>query len=126
MVANLSVDRGTTPHNITLNADEVESLGQGCHSLTVAASNKVTTRTVSADLELCVLEPVEGLQASVITDEDLCSDSTDLVIGVSLGRGDPVELLFTLTGAEDTLSETRDMVNHSVQHYTFSSPLEGT
>ncbi|XP_047436040.1 polycystic kidney disease protein 1-like 2 isoform X3 [Mugil cephalus] len=125
LVANSSVDRGITPHNITLNAREVEKLGQGCRNLTVAASNKVTSRTVSTDLELCLLEPVDGLQASMITKEDVCPDSTDLVIGVSLEKGDPAELLFTLTGAEDTLSETRDMLNHSLQHYTFSSPIEG-
>ena len=104
----------------------LERLGLGCHNLTLTAANRVTAHTVSADLELCLLEPVEGLQASVVAEEDGCPDSADLTIGVSLERGAPVELLFTLTGARDNVSETRDMLNGSSQAYTFSSPLEGT
>ncbi|XP_070762062.1 polycystin-1-like protein 2 [Enoplosus armatus] len=125
LLATLSVDRGITPHNITLNVSVAEKLGHGCHNLTLTASNGVTARTVSTDLELCLLEPIEGLQASVIAEDDECPDSTDLVIGVSLERGAPVELLFTLTGARDAISESRDMLNGSLQAYTFSSPLEG-
>uniref|UniRef100_A0A8C9XN42 Polycystic kidney disease 1 like 2a n=1 Tax=Sander lucioperca TaxID=283035 RepID=A0A8C9XN42_SANLU len=126
LVANSSVERGITPHNITLSASVVEKLGHGCHNLTVTASNRVTAHAVSTDLELCLLEPIEGLQASVIAEEDTCPDSTDLIIGVSLEKGAPVELLFNLTGARDTLSETRHVLNGSLQAYTFSSPLEGT
>lgn len=126
LVANSSVDRGITPHNITLNSRVAEKLGHGCHNLTLAASNRVTARTVSIDLELCLLEPVEGLQASVMSEEGKCPDSTDIIIGVFLERGAPVQLLFNLTGARETLSETRDMLNGSLQAYTFSSPFEGT
>ncbi|KAM9366988.1 polycystin-1-like protein 2 [Symphorus nematophorus] len=125
LLANLSVDTGITPHNLTLSAVVVEKLGHGCHNLTLTASNRVTAHTVSTGLELCLLVAVEGLQASVITEGDECPDSTDLIVGVSLERGAPVELLFTLTGAKDSLSETRDMLNGSLQTYTFSSPLEG-
>ncbi|XP_076743594.1 polycystin-1-like protein 2 [Maylandia zebra] len=126
LVANQSVGSGKMPHNITLNASMVEKLGHGCHNFTLAASNRVTTRTVSAHLELCLLHPVEGLQASVIAEEDVCPDSADLIINISLERGAPVELLFTLTGAEDTLSESRDMLADGLQTYTFSSPLKGS
>ncbi|XP_039983123.1 polycystic kidney disease protein 1-like 2 [Xiphias gladius] len=125
LVANSSVDRGITPHNITLNSRVAEKLGHGCHNLTLAASNRVTARTVTIDLELCLLEPVEGLQASVMSEEGKCPDSTDIIIGVFLERGAPVQLLFNLTGARETLSETRDMLNGSLQAYTFSSPFEG-
>lgn len=104
----------------------LEKLGHGCHNLTLTASNRVTSQPVSTGLELCLLEPVEGLQASVTAEGDDCPDSTDLVIGVSLERGAPVELFFTLTGATDAISEPRDMLNGSFQAYTFSSPLEGT
>ncbi|XP_054473206.1 polycystic kidney disease protein 1-like 2 [Anoplopoma fimbria] len=125
VVANVSVENGIEPHNITLSESVVEKLGHGCHNLNLAASNRVTAHTVSTDLKLCLLEPIEGLQASVIAEEDVCPDSNDLIIGVSLERGAPVELLFTLTGASDTLSENKDMLNGSLQAFTFSSPLEG-
>lgn len=126
MVANLTVDRGITTHNMTLSTSVTERLGHGCHNLTLTASNKVTVQTVSSQMELCLLEPVEGLQASVTAGEDECPDSMDLTFNVSLERGEPVELLFTLTGARDNISETRDMRNSSLQAFTFSSPLEGT
>lgn len=80
---------------------------------------------MSTGLELCALEPVEGLQASIITDGDDCPDSSDLIISVSLEKGAPVELLFSLTGAKDNLSETRNMFNSTSKIYTFTSPLEG-
>ncbi|KAM8893485.1 polycystin-1-like protein 2 [Spinachia spinachia] len=125
VVANLSVENGITPHNVTLSESMVEKLGHGCHNLTLAASNKVTAQVASVYLKLCLLQAIEGLQATVIAEEDVCPDSTDLIIGVSLERGAPVELLFTLTGAHDTISEARDMLNGSLQSFTFSSPLEG-
>jgi len=125
-IANSSVEMGITPHNITMSVSVVQKLGHGCHNLTVAASNGVTTRMVSTDLVLCLLEPVNGLQASVIAEADMCPDSTDLIIGVTLEQGAPVELLFNLTGAEDTLTESRSMLNDSLQTFTFSNPLEGT
>ena len=126
LVAKSSVDRGITPHNITLSASAVEQVELGCYNLTLTASNRVTTHTVSTKLELCLLEPVEGLQASVQTEEGECPDSADLIISVSLERGAPVQLLFSLTGVNDTLSEIRDMLTGSLQAYTFSSPIEGT
>ncbi|XP_053175168.1 polycystic kidney disease protein 1-like 2 [Scomber japonicus] len=125
LVAKSSVDRGITPHNITLNASAVEQLGHGCYNLTLTASNRVTAHTVSTELELCLQEPVEGLEASLQAEDGECPDSADLIIHVSLEQGAPVQLLFTLTGASDTLSETRNMLNDSLQFYTFASPIEG-
>ncbi|KAM3877020.1 polycystin-1-like protein 2 [Diretmus argenteus] len=125
LVANSSVDRGITPHNITVSAMVMEQLGHGCHNLTLHASNGVTTHGVSTELQVCLLEPIEGLQASVIAEEGECPDSPDLILGVSLERGAPVQLLFSLAGDNDTLSETRDMLNDSFQAYNFSKPIEG-
>uniref|UniRef100_A0A3B3B6G3 Polycystic kidney disease 1 like 2a n=1 Tax=Oryzias melastigma TaxID=30732 RepID=A0A3B3B6G3_ORYME len=126
VIANLSVDNGIAPTNVTLNASVVQSLGQGCHNLSVAASNRVTSRTAPSGLVLCLLEPVEGLQASLITGAGVCPDSSDLIISVSLEQGTPVELLFNFSGAADTLSEMRHMLNKSGQMYTFSNPLEAS
>uniref|UniRef100_A0A8C7X7D8 Polycystic kidney disease 1 like 2a n=1 Tax=Oryzias sinensis TaxID=183150 RepID=A0A8C7X7D8_9TELE len=125
VIANLSVDNGIAPTNATLNASVVQRLGQGCHNLSVTASNRVSSRTASSGLVLCLLEPVEGLQASLITEEELCPDSTDLIISVSLEQGTPVELSFNFSGTADTLTEMRHMFNKSGQMYTFSNPLEG-
>ncbi|KAK2920185.1 polycystin-1-like protein 2 isoform X2 [Channa argus] len=124
LVTNASVDRGNTPHNITLSESVLEKLGHGCHNLTLTASNMVTAHAVFADLRLCLLDPVEGLQASLISKHGECPESTDLIIGISLKKGAPVQLLFNLTGMKDSLSESRDMINGSSQTYTFSSPLE--
>lgn len=125
LLANSSTERGTTPHNITLGVNVMEKLGPGCNNLTLTASNRITGHSVSTSLELCLLKPVEGLQASIVTDGDDCPDSMDLIISVLLEKGAPVELLFSFSGATDTLSETRHMFNSSSGIYTFSSPLEG-
>ncbi|XP_061738629.1 polycystin-1-like protein 2 isoform X1 [Nerophis ophidion] len=124
LLANSSADQGITAHNITLNANTVEKLGPGCNNLTLTASNNVTTQTVSTEFQLCLLETVEGLQASVIAEDGQCPDSTDLNISVSLERGAPVRLLFTLTAGNDSHSETREMLNGSSQTYTFGSPVK--
>ncbi|XP_058485671.1 polycystin-1-like protein 2 [Solea solea] len=125
LVAKSSVDAGIKPHNITLSSAAVEKLGSGCHNLTLAASNSVTARTVSTDLQLCLLQPVENLQASVVSEEGKCPDSADMVIDVSLELGTPVQLLFNLTGAMETQSLSRDLLDGSSQVYTFSNPIEG-
>lgn len=126
MVVNSSADRGLTLHNLTLDVSVIAQLGPGCHNLTLSATNRVSAHPVSSGLELCLLEPVEGLQAWVEwAEEGDCPDLTDMVISVSLERGVQIKLLFTLTARGDTLSENRDMFNSSVQTFTFSSPLEG-
>ncbi|KAM9408292.1 LOW QUALITY PROTEIN: polycystin-1-like protein 2 [Pholidichthys leucotaenia] len=125
LVANLSVDRGIMPSNITLNASMAQKLGPGCHNLTLAASNRLTVHPVSTHLELCFLEPVESLQATAIAEEDTCPGSSDLNLAVSMARGAPVELLFTLSGDKDTRSETRDKLSDDLETFTFSNPLEG-
>ncbi|CAM9287594.1 unnamed protein product [Lampetra planeri] len=112
--------------NLLTSSSLSQLLRRGCNNLTLAASNMVTARTVSAELQLCLLEPVDGLQASVAADDRECPDSHELVIGVSLERGAPAQLLFSLTGANDTLSDTREIVNGSQQLFTFSSPIEGS
>ncbi|XP_034046435.1 polycystic kidney disease protein 1-like 2 [Thalassophryne amazonica] len=125
LIGNGSADRGMASYNITVMKSAVERLGNGCSDLTLTASNEVTSHRVSSELRLCLQEPVEGLQASVIAQEDECPDSTDLIISVSLEHGTPVQLIFSFSGLNDTLSETREMPNGSLQTYTFSSPVRG-
>uniref|UniRef100_A0A3B4YES0 Polycystic kidney disease protein 1-like 2 n=1 Tax=Seriola lalandi dorsalis TaxID=1841481 RepID=A0A3B4YES0_SERLL len=75
-------------------------------------------------MQVCVLEKVAGLKASVLTERDGCLDSSDTTVGVSLERGAPVLLLFYLTGDNSNLFyETREMnagkgifhIRHTVQ-----------
>ncbi|KAK7913117.1 hypothetical protein WMY93_013328 [Mugilogobius chulae] len=121
LLTNSSVDSGSAPYNITIDISSVEQLGQGCHNLTISASNKISATTVFTNLELCLLQPIEGLQAFVKAEEGMCPDTYELIINVSLEQGAPVRLLFTLTGAQDTISESRTC---SMEVYKpFPSPL---
>ncbi|XP_024275138.1 polycystic kidney disease protein 1-like 2 [Oncorhynchus tshawytscha] len=124
LVANSSAVRGIVPHNITMGPEVEQQLGSGCHQLTLHASNGVSVLGVSTELQVCLLEPVEGLQGSVMAEEGECPDS-DLYVSVSLDRGSPVKLLFQVSGANDSISETRDMQNRSMQVYNISTTIQG-
>ncbi|KAJ3593029.1 hypothetical protein NHX12_005367 [Muraenolepis orangiensis] len=125
-VANFSAVHGATGHNITVSAEMMEQLEPGCHAVTLHASNGVTPSGVSTELRLCVVEPVDGLNASVVVEEGTCPpDFSDLVLRVSLERGGPVKLLFSLIGDPDNHSDTREMKNASSQDYSFSEPVKG-
>uniref|UniRef100_A0A6Q2XFJ3 Polycystic kidney disease 1 like 2a n=1 Tax=Esox lucius TaxID=8010 RepID=A0A6Q2XFJ3_ESOLU len=122
LVASSSVNRGIIPHNITVGPDVELQLGSGCHQLTLHASNGVSVLGMSTELQVCLLEPVEGLLASLTAE---CSKA-DLYISVSLERGAPVQLLFQVSGTNDSLSETRDMQTTSMQIYNISNSIQGT
>ncbi|XP_060740105.1 polycystin-1-like protein 2 [Tachysurus vachellii] len=108
--------RGIVPHNITITQETLQLLGLGCHQLSLLASNGVTAPDVSVPLELCLVEPVDGLKASVAPEQDLCSDSA-LYVNVSLDHGAPVELLFLVTADNDSFSEIHRMLNGSLQMF---------
>uniref|UniRef100_A0A8C7UXI6 Polycystic kidney disease 1 like 2a n=1 Tax=Oncorhynchus mykiss TaxID=8022 RepID=A0A8C7UXI6_ONCMY len=124
LVANSSAVRGIVPHNITVGPEVEQQLGSGCHQLTLHASNGVSVLGVSTELQVCLLEPVEGLLGSVMAEEGECPDS-NLYVSVSLDRGSPVKLLFQVSGANDSISETRDMQNRSMQVYNISTTIQG-
>uniref|UniRef100_A0AAQ6AF67 Polycystic kidney disease 1 like 2a n=1 Tax=Amphiprion ocellaris TaxID=80972 RepID=A0AAQ6AF67_AMPOC len=125
LLSGLSVVRGKVPQNITVTPGMMQHLGPGCHRLTLYASNMVTFPHVSRDLQVCILEKVARLHASILTERDDCSDSPDITLGVSLERGTPVLLLFSLTGDNSSFSETREMntrkgiflIEHPIQVY---------
>ncbi|XP_014030757.1 polycystic kidney disease protein 1-like 2 [Salmo salar] len=124
LVANSLAVRGIVPHNITVGPEVEQQLGSGCHQLTLHASNGVSVLGVSTELQVCLLEPVEGLLGSVMAEEGECPDS-DLYVRVSLDRGAPVQLLFQVSGANGSISETRDMQNRSTQVYNISTTIQG-
>ncbi|KAG7283715.1 hypothetical protein CRUP_034339 [Coryphaenoides rupestris] len=123
VVANVSAAQGAMGHNITVSTEMTEQLGPGCHDVTVHATNRVTPAGVSTELRLCLLELVDNLKASVVAEEGSCPpDSLPLAFRVSLERGGPAMLLFSLIGDRDNRSETRDMLNGSLQEYHFTDP----
>ena len=116
---------GIYPHNITLGPEAVQRLGLGCHQLTLLASNNVTAADPSAALEVCVLELVQGLQASVSSQAGLCPES-DLQITVSLDHGAPVQLLFQISDSDNkTAQDTREMDSGSLQVFNISTSVQG-
>ncbi|KAI5608598.1 polycystic kidney disease protein 1-like 2, partial [Silurus asotus] len=116
--------KGIIPHYITVPQEALQRLGSGCHQLTLLASNAVTAPDVSATLELCLVEPVDGLHVFVAPEQDLCSDSA-IYVNVSLDYGAPVELLFLVSGDNNSFSETNQMLNGSLQMFRVSSKFEG-
>ncbi|KAM3607032.1 uncharacterized protein V6R79_000867 [Siganus canaliculatus] len=124
-LASLSVVRGNVPQNITVTAEMVERLEPGCHQLTLSASNKVTLPEVSAHLQMCVREEVAGLRASVLTESIDCRDSPGFTVAVSLQRGAPVTLLFSLSGGNSSVSETRKM-NTRREIFHIQHPVKGS
>ncbi|KAM8855042.1 polycystin-1-like protein 2 [Spinachia spinachia] len=105
----LSVFKGNVPRNITLTSEMMKQFGPGCHRLTMYASNMVTYPEVSTELQMCVLEKVGGLQASLLTRGVDHGYSPGATVGVSLKRGAPVLLLFSLTGDNSSYSGVREM-----------------
>ena len=75
-------------------------------------------------LQVCVLEDVAGLQASVLAVRGDCLDSPDITVGVSLERGTPALLLFSLTGDSSSFSETREM-NTRKEIFHIEHPIQG-
>uniref|UniRef100_A0A3P8P2Q7 Polycystic kidney disease 1 like 2a n=1 Tax=Astatotilapia calliptera TaxID=8154 RepID=A0A3P8P2Q7_ASTCA len=123
-LSGLSVVRGTEPQNVTVTSEIVTQLGSGCHHLTLYASNTVTFLEVSKDLQVCVLEKIVGLQASVLTAGDECLDSPFIIFDVSLVRGEPVMLLFSLSGNNGLFTETRQM-NTRKEMFETENPIQG-
>ncbi|XP_029385709.1 polycystic kidney disease protein 1-like 2 isoform X2 [Echeneis naucrates] len=121
VLSGLSVVRGNVPHNITVTPDVVRQLGPGCHQLIINASNNVTFPDVSTDLQLCVFEEVAGLQVSVLAERE---DQAEMTVAVSLERGWPVVLIFSLTG-DDSVYESREM-NLRKGTFHLKKPARGT
>ncbi|XP_041917756.1 polycystic kidney disease protein 1-like 2 isoform X1 [Alosa sapidissima] len=125
LLASSSAAVGIVPHNITLGPEEVQSLGPGCHRLTLLASNNVTAADPSTALEVCVLDPVQGLQASVSTQARPCPEAY-LHITVSLDYGAPAQLLFQISDSDNnTVQETREVDSGSLQVFNISTTVQG-
>ncbi|XP_016102995.1 polycystic kidney disease protein 1-like 2 [Sinocyclocheilus grahami] len=113
-LASISAIRGIVPHNITISPEVQQQLGPGCQQFTVVALNGVTAVDRSAVLELCLVEPVEGLIADMEFEHEQCPVHA-LYVNVSLARGAPVQLHFLVSGANHTFSEMHEMLHGSPQ-----------
>lgn len=74
--------------------------------------------------QVCVLEELAGLRASLLKETDDCSGSAGITLEVSLDRGEPVLLLISLTGENGTFSETREMSTRR-DIFQISHPIQG-
>ncbi|TRY93276.1 hypothetical protein DNTS_021652, partial [Danionella cerebrum] len=108
VLASVSATSATEPHNISVSPDAQQQLGPGCHRLTLKALNGVTRIDIFSFLELCLLEPVEGLAALMELQDDSCLIS-NISVNVSLAHGAPVKLRFLVTGESQFFSETQEL-----------------
>ncbi|XP_067314223.1 polycystin-1-like protein 2 isoform X2 [Pseudorasbora parva] len=123
-LVSASAMRGIVPHNITVSAEVQQQLGPGCHQLTVVALNGVTAIDGSTVLELCLVEPVEGLIADVELEHEQCPVRA-LSVNVTLDQGAPVQLHFLVSGANHTFSEMHEMLHGGPQVFHISNTIQG-
>ncbi|KAM9710551.1 polycystin-1-like protein 2 [Menidia menidia] len=122
LLAGMSVVRGSISQNITVTPKMVQKLGPGCHKLTLHASNMVTFPEVSRDLQVCIVEEISGLRAAVVRESCVRPHGA---LGVSLTRGAPVQLFFSLTGDHGSFSETKRM-NSKRRVFHIRHPIRGS
>lgn len=67
---------------------------------------------------------MDGLQVFLAPEQDICSDSA-LYVNVSLDHGAPVDVLFLVSGDNNSFSEDQQMLNGSLQMFRVSSKIEG-
>uniref|UniRef100_A0A8C1S7V7 Polycystic kidney disease 1 like 2a n=1 Tax=Cyprinus carpio TaxID=7962 RepID=A0A8C1S7V7_CYPCA len=123
-LASVSAIRGIVPHNITISPEVQQQLGPGCQQLTVVALNGVTAVDRSTVLQLCLVEPVEGLIVDIEFEHEQCPVHA-LYVNVSLARGAPVQLHFLVSGANHTFSEMHEMLHGNPQVFVISNTIQG-
>ncbi|XP_067257323.1 polycystin-1-like protein 2 [Chanodichthys erythropterus] len=123
-LVSASAIRGIVPHNITVSPEVQQQLGPGCHQLTLVALNAVTAVDGSTVLELCLVEPVDGLIADVELEHEQCPVHA-LSVNVTLALGAPVQLHFLVSGANHTFSEMHEMLHGGPQVFLISNTIQG-
>lgn len=61
---------------------------------------------------MCVLEKIARLQASVLAYNDASEESPSITVGVSIERGVPAHLVFTLLQYNSSFTETREITSN--------------
>ncbi|XP_028812925.1 polycystic kidney disease protein 1-like 2 [Denticeps clupeoides] len=123
VLATGSTLEGVAAQNITLGLETMQLFSQGYHQFTILASNGVTTADVSLVLNVFLMEPVGGLEAFFVSQQDHCP--SDLHIIVSLEHGAPAQLLFYVSGTNNSFSETKMMTEDHVKVFNISPKIQG-
>ncbi|XP_041077005.1 polycystic kidney disease protein 1-like 2 [Polyodon spathula] len=124
LLAKSTALRGIMPHNLTIDTTTQQHMGPGSHPLTILASNNVTAPNVTVELEVLFVEPVQGLQAT-LTSRDEIVLGNDLQVSVSISHGAPVELVFQFVGLSN-YTRKRELKDNQTKEFSFRTNFEGT
>ncbi|XP_055086672.1 polycystic kidney disease protein 1-like 2 [Periophthalmus magnuspinnatus] len=117
--ANLTVHgtwlRANHSANLTLPEEALQRLGPGCHSLRVHALNRETREEESPEIQVCVLQPLAQLQASVLGSQ---LQDSPLSLNISVDRGNPAQIWVYIQTLNQSHLETR-VLTRTNQVYSF-------
>ncbi|NWR19530.1 PK1L2 protein, partial [Emberiza fucata] len=119
-----SAKEGFAPHNLTLSRASQELIGPGMHQLEIRASRSTTASQISATVAVHFIEPVSGIQAAVAS--RTLQLGQDLEVNVSVSHGAPEELMFEVTGSNQSQWHKADGPRGEPRAYGVPVPWEGT
>lgn len=119
-----SAKEGVVPHNLTLSRASQELIGPGMHQLEIRASRSTTASQISATVAVHLIEPVSGIQAAVAS--HTLQLGQDLEVNVSVSHGAPEELMFEVTGSNQSQWHKADGPRGEPRAYGVPVPGEGT
>ncbi|KAM7010857.1 polycystin-1-like protein 2 [Passerculus sandwichensis] len=119
-----SAKEGFVPHNLTLSRASQELIGPGMHQLEIRASRSTMASQISATIAVHLIEPVSGIQAAVAS--HTLQLGQDLEVNVSVSHGAPEELMFEVTGSNQSQWHKADGPRGEPRAYGVPVPWEGT
>ena len=75
-------------------------------------------------LQVCILEKLARLQATLLKERDDCLESPYIAFSISLDQGTPVLLFFSMTGDNSSFFETKQM-NSKRGIFHIGHPIQG-
>ncbi|XP_051787973.1 polycystic kidney disease protein 1-like 2 [Erpetoichthys calabaricus] len=107
-LAKISVQQGIQAKNLTIDSASLKQIGLGFHPFTIVASNNVTTPPVTTQLQVLLVEEIQGLQASLVSQGSVTLGN-EIQINVSISHGVPASLQFKFLSSNKTFFETAEM-----------------
>ncbi|XP_069871843.1 polycystin-1-like protein 2 [Dipodomys merriami] len=123
-LAEFATQKGSMPHNLTLNRETQELMGPGTHLLEIQAISNGTTSASSGNITVHFVELLSGLQASWTSDHMQLGQH--LLINVSVAHGTPDELSFEVVGLDVKFSQKEEHTGELPGTYPVVLPVEGT